>query len=196
MGAVKENKEEDGAWPRRDGRDAGGEGAKRGSAVKRRAARQEGARRRRVAGQGQDHQEVPRHRLHREGVGGPRDGSAEVEDGRRHRARLHSPSTWSSAARARSSPRSRSRRRPSTSSTSRPTPIARARRSRGTWRRRSRAPTATSSASSSTRSPSAASPRRSQHRASSTCTSSSRSRRGAFSIAWWATRSRRSCGRR
>ena len=41
-----------------------------------------------VARQGQDHQEVPGHRLHGEGLGGPREGPAQEQDGRRRRARL------------------------------------------------------------------------------------------------------------
>jgi len=42
----------------------------------------------RVAGQGEDHQEVPGLGLHGEGLGGPRDGPAQVEDRRRHRERV------------------------------------------------------------------------------------------------------------
>ncbi len=43
---------------------------------------------RRVACQGEDHQEVPRRGLHGEGVGRPREGPAEEDAGHRHRARL------------------------------------------------------------------------------------------------------------
>ena len=152
---------------------------------------------RRVARQGEDDQEVPRRRLHREGVGRPRQGSAQDEDGHRHRARL--PARVRGHRRQEEGPRGdqeggQERR---AASSSRPTPIARARRSPGTSPRRSRPSNPQHPAR-----PLQRDHQEGDHRgdraaaASSTSRSSSRSRRAASSTAWSATRSARSCGRR
>ena len=58
---------------------------------------------RRVAREGEDDQEVPRPRLRREGVGRPRQGSAQARRWASTSSTASSPSTWSSRARRRSS---------------------------------------------------------------------------------------------
>ena len=103
-----------------------------------RPPRQRRAGDRRVARQGEDDQEVPRRGLHREGVGRPREGSAQEEDGHRHRARL--------PARVRGHRRQEEgaggdqggRQERRAASCWRPTPIAKGRPSPGTSPRRSR----------------------------------------------------------
>ena len=96
------------------------------------------ARGRRVAREGEDDQEVPRLGLHREGVGRPREGSAQEEARRRHRERLRARVRGDRGQEEGRSRRSRKPRENATQSSSRPTPIAKARRSPGTSPRRSR----------------------------------------------------------
>ncbi len=151
---------------------------------------------RRVARQGEDDQEVPRRRLRREGLGRPREGSAQEEDGDRHRARLSARVRGHRRRRRRCWRRSWRRRGTPSGCCWRPTPIAKGRPSPGTSPRRCARRTPTSSACSSTRSPRRRSTRRSASRWSSTSGSSSRSRRVACWTAWSATRSARCSGRR
>ena len=86
-----------------------GEG-QRGACRARARAQRQRAGDRRVARQGEDDQEVPGRRLHREGVGRPREGSARRRRWASTSSTASSPSTWSSTARRRCSPRSRRRR--------------------------------------------------------------------------------------
>ena len=81
--AIKKSRKKRAAKPA-----AGGEAKLAKQPARERTRATAGAGDRRVAGQGEDDQEVPGRRLHGEGLGRPRQGSAQVEDGRGCRARL------------------------------------------------------------------------------------------------------------
>ena len=159
----------------------------------REAADGQDARRRRVAREGQDDQEVPGVEVRGHRLQGARQGSPqEARD--RHRERLQGdvrghPRQGEGPRRAEEAPR-----RTSTKSCSRPTPTARARPSPGTSPRSSSRRRRRPSASSSTRSPRRASSTASATRASSTSTSTTRSGRAACSTASSATTCRPSSG--